>query len=92
MDFSLLASVEKELGRIAEIAGYLWMRNWAEANGGNISVNLTHLMPEVSRNYISEVIQEIREPVPLLDGNVFYVTGTGKRMRDGPGHLLNMAP
>ena len=82
MDFSLPASVEKELGRIAEIAGYLWMRNWAEANGGNISVNLTHLMPEVSRNYISEVIQEIREPVPLLDGNVFYVTGTGKRMRD----------
>ena len=26
-----------EIGRIAETAGYLWERGWAEYNGGNIS-------------------------------------------------------
>ena len=33
-----------EIGRIAEVAGYLWTKGWAERNGGNISVNLTDLM------------------------------------------------
>ena len=26
-----------EIGRIAEVAGYLWTKGWAELNGGNIS-------------------------------------------------------
>ena len=33
-----------EIGRIAEVAGYLWTKGWAERNGGNISVNLTGLL------------------------------------------------
>ena len=33
-----------EIGRIAEVAGYLWTNGWAERNGGNISVNLTGLL------------------------------------------------
>ena len=33
-----------EIGRIAEVAGYLWTKGWAERNGGNISVNLTDSM------------------------------------------------
>jgi rhamnulose-1-phosphate aldolase len=28
------------IDRVAEVAGYLWQKNWAERNGGNISVNL----------------------------------------------------
>ena len=36
-----------EIGRIAEVAGYLWTKGWAERNGGNISVNLTDLMNDV---------------------------------------------
>lgn len=32
-----------EVNRIAEVAGYLWTKGWAERNGGNISVNITHL-------------------------------------------------
>ena len=35
-----------EIGRIAEVAGYLWQRGWAEYNGGNISVNLTQSLSE----------------------------------------------
>lgn len=35
-----------EIGRIAEVAGYLWTKGWAERNGGNISVNLTGLLTD----------------------------------------------
>ena len=31
-----------EIGRIAEVAGYLWTKGWAERNGGN-TVSYTHL-------------------------------------------------
>ena len=33
-----------EIDRIAEVAGYLWTKGWAERNGGNISVNVTSLL------------------------------------------------
>lgn len=71
-----------EIGRIAEVAGYLWTKGWAERNGGNISVNVTTLMSEEERN-----MPALTGPHPLmitmtmLGGNIFYVTGTGRRMR-----------
>jgi len=33
----------KEVNKVAEVAGYLWQKGWAERNGGNISVTLPHL-------------------------------------------------
>jgi rhamnulose-1-phosphate aldolase len=71
-----------EIARIAEVAGYLWTKGWAERNGGNISVNVTALMSEEEKKRLA-----IAPPVPLpeamtaLAGHIFYVTGTGKRMR-----------
>lgn len=71
-----------EIGRVAEVAGYLWTKGWAERNGGNISVNVTHLMSDDEK-----AIPAIAAPVALpaemgaLKGHVFFVTGTGKRMR-----------
>ncbi len=71
-----------EIDRIAEVAGYLWTKGWAERNGGNISVNVTTLMSEPEKNLpaLCPAI-ELKEPVKVLAGNLFYVTGTGKRMR-----------
>lgn len=71
-----------ELSRIAEVAGYLWEKGWAERNGGNISVNVTDLLSEEEKNLpaISAVIP-LQETMDSLSGHVFYVTGTGKRMR-----------
>lgn len=71
-----------EIGRIAEVAGYLWTKGWAERNGGNISVNITSLMREEEKK-LSALCPAInlKEPVTALAGNLFYVTGTGKRMR-----------
>ena len=33
--------VKGELEKISRIAGYLWQREWAERNAGNISINLS---------------------------------------------------
>ena len=76
-------SLEKEVMKIAEVAGYLWQNGWAERNGGNITVNITKFVDDEIRQMpaISEV-KQIGVTLPLLKGNYFYCKGTGKRMRD----------
>lgn len=29
------------IDKVAQIAGYLWLRSWTERNGGNITINVT---------------------------------------------------
>lgn len=73
----------KEMDRVAEVAGYLWNRGWAERNGGNISVDMTDFLSEEEK--IASAIASpvsLQVSVPTLAGRVFYVTGTGRRMRD----------
>ena len=72
-----------EIRRIAEAAGYLWMRGWAERNGGNISVDVTSFLSEEEKGFpaLSEAVL-LPEAMPGLEGYVLYVTGTGKRMRE----------
>ena len=37
-----------EVVKVAEVAGYLWQKGWAERNGGNITVNITeHIDDEI---------------------------------------------
>lgn len=38
--------LECQIADVAEVAGYLWQRGWAERNGGNISVNITDLLTD----------------------------------------------
>ena len=48
-------ALAREVNKVAEVAGYLWQKGWAERNGGNITVNITavsytHLtLPTTSR-------------------------------------------
>lgn len=88
-----------EIGRIAEVAGYLWEKGWAERNGGNISVNVTGLMTDEEKALPaigSPII--LPEPMTALGGHIFFVTGTGKRMRYicqepfGNGSLIRISP
>ena len=76
-------ALEKEVYKIAEVAGYLWQNGWAERNGGNITVNITALVDDDIRRMpaISEV-KSIGVTLPALKGTYFYCKGTGKRMRD----------
>ena len=75
----LKATVEQ----VAEVAGYLWQKGWAERNGGNITVNITEQVDDEIRQLpaISPVIQ-IGTTLPNIQGCYFYCKGTGKRMRD----------
>ena len=72
-----------EIGRIAEVAGYLWQNGWAERNGGNITVNISKYVDDEMRHMpaLGE-IKHIGITLPHLRGCYFYCKGTGKRMRD----------
>lgn len=72
-----------EVNRVAEVAGYLWQKGWAERNGGNITVNITEHIDDEIRNLpaISEV-KQIGAILPHLKGCYFYCKGTNMRMRD----------
>lgn len=73
----------KEIQQTAEVAGYLWVKGWAERNGGNITVNVTDSLDEATKK-----LPAIAGPFAIgmrlehLDGCFFYCKGTGKRMRD----------
>lgn len=72
-----------EIDNVAEVAGYLWQKGWAERNGGNITVNITGYVDDAIRTMpaISEV-KPIGATLPHLKGCYFYCKGTNKRMRD----------
>lgn len=76
---ALAAEVEK----VAEVAGYLWQKGWAERNGGNITVNITDVVDDEIKELpaISDVFQ-IGTVLPNLKGCYFYCKGTNMRMRD----------
>lgn len=73
----------QEVNRVAEVAGYLWQKGWAERNGGNITVNVTGFVDDAIRRMppISEA-RPIGATLPHLKGCYFYCKGTNKRMRD----------
>ena len=76
-------SLKAEVLKVAEVAGFLWQKGWAERNGGNITVNVTDQIDDEIR-----ALPAISEPLPIgtalphLRGCYFYCKGTGKRMRD----------
>ena len=75
--------LEREVYKVAEVAGYLWQKGWAERNGGNITINVTEFVDDEMRNMpaISDVMP-IGVTLPNLKGCYFYCKGTNMRMRD----------
>lgn len=71
------------INQVAEVAGYLWQKGWAERNGGNITVNITEKVDDYLRCKapISATIA-IGLTLPHIRGCWFYCKGTGRRMRD----------
>jgi rhamnulose-1-phosphate aldolase len=76
-------SLAGQVADVAEVAGYLWQKGWAERNGGNITVNITDLVDDEIRNMqaISD-ITPIGRTLPNLKGCYFFCKGTNRRMRD----------
>lgn len=76
-------ALKAALDSVAEVAGYLWQKGWAERNGGNLTLNITEFVDDQMRAMpaISEALP-IGVVLPHLKGCYFYCKGTGKRMRD----------
>ena len=75
--------LKAQVERVAEVAGYLWQKGWAERNGGNITVNVSEWVDDTLRALpgISGP-HPIGKTLPHLKDCWFYCKGTGKRMRD----------
>ena len=75
--------LRQAVGQIAEAAGYLWQKGWAERNGGNITVNVSEYISEEMRR-MPALTGPIRTGtvLPHLKGCWFFCKGTQKRMRD----------
>ncbi len=75
--------LEKIVLNVAEIAQYLWQNGWAERNAGNISVNINDIIIGNEFENLSDFpIFQLNKTYKELAGKYFFVTGTGKRMRD----------
>ena len=76
-------ALQAEIDRIAEVAGLLWQKGWAERNGGNITVNITQWVDDGIRSLPPiDAVRPIGAVLPHLKGCYFYCKGTGRRMRD----------
>lgn len=86
------------LDDIAQVAGVLWDKGWAERNAGNISVDVSHLFAAPGDAPLDAPGRTLTRVYPILAGRRFLVTGTQKRMRDvcrEPGAgvcLIQIAP
>lgn len=72
-----------EIDKVAEAAGYLWQKGWAERNGGNITVNITeHVDAQMLAMPAICEPRAIGACLPNLKGCWFFCKGTNRRMRD----------
>lgn len=82
MILKLNDKLKEQLDEVAEIAGYLWQKGWAERNAGNISINISDIVGEENKNLPALSTYQLPRNMSELAGDFFFVTGTGKRMRD----------
>ena len=81
--------LKHQINQVAEVAGYLWQKGWAERNGGNIVINVTDQLSSFPflrgaggiKNSLSAPIP-IGTTLPHLKGCYFFCKGTNRRMRD----------
>ena len=76
-------ALKAQIDKVAEVAGYLWQKGWAERNGGNITINVTQWVDEQMRSLPAiDGPRPIGTVLPNINGCWFYCKDTGKRMRD----------
>lgn len=82
-NIKLPLEVQKELKKISRVAGYLWQREWAERNAGNISMNLTSFFKKADILEITKNKPSMAFDFPKgTRGYVLFITGTGCYLRN----------
>jgi rhamnulose-1-phosphate aldolase len=74
--------IARTITEVADLANYLWQKGWAERNAGNISVNLSEFMAGIEFDLENYPMFDLGRSYEALANLYFFVTGTGKRMRD----------
>ena len=82
MKFTINEKLQEQLDEVAEIAGYLWQKGWAERNAGNISINISDIIGDENKKAPAIATYDLPRNMKPLAGDCFYVTGTGKLMRN----------
>jgi rhamnulose-1-phosphate aldolase len=65
-----------------EVAKWLWEKGWAEKNAGNISINITSIMPARPVPLKAKDQRKLTGRFPKLAHQILLVSATGSRMRD----------
>lgn len=76
------AELQTVLRTTARISGYLWDRGWAERNAGNLSVDVSDLLPASFQDEEIGSVVDLELACPDLTGRCYLVTGTGCRYRE----------
>ncbi len=79
----------KEVNKVAEVAGYLWQKGWAERNGGNIPIELIALShnkkfmeKDVATNLLWSMIPETKAFCPRGLGMIPYQLPSSVELAD----------
>ncbi len=65
-----------EIEKVSEVSQYLWQREWAERNGGNISVDVTDLFDEIPS--VDAPVKALPIQLPMESAKrIYYVTRAG---------------
>lgn len=82
VQITLSAELKSVVDDIAEVSDYLWEKGWAARNAGNVSVNVTNLIPTMSQK-LPQFPKVAMKNIPAeLTGHYFMVTTTGSRCRE----------
>lgn len=71
-----------EIAKATEVGQFLWQREWAERNGGNLSIDLTDLLPNVTTQSAKAALQPLADLPRAAAAQLYFMKGSGERMRD----------
>ena len=81
---NLGAALNEVIEEVADVSRHIWESGWSAANGGNLTVDVTELVPESMLRDSSARVLPLPLVVPILAGRCMFVTVSGARFRDVP--------
>lgn len=81
-NLSLQPKVIREIEKVTEVGSYLWQREWAERNGGNISIDITDIFGELPASLEPYAFVTLTGFPQASAGKIYYVKGKGERIRE----------
>lgn len=72
------------LAQVKDVAGYLWQKGWAEANAGNLSIDVTDSFNFSESEHVASASSSLNTSLDYssIAGRSILITGSGCRFRD----------